>query len=55
MVAKTPEFEQAVADSKKLTSKPDSTELLELYGMSSIPRPHLPIDPLLPVLCLADF
>lgn len=42
MVAKSPEFEKAVADSKKLTSKPDSTELLELYGTSScLPRPHL--------------
>lgn len=42
MVAKSPEFEKAVADSKKLTSKPSSDELLELYGTStSTPPPPL--------------
>jgi acyl-CoA-binding protein len=29
------DFETAVADSKKLTSKPSDTELLQLYGASS--------------------
>ncbi|KAH6895575.1 putative fatty acid binding protein [Thelonectria olida] len=36
MVAKSPEFETAVVDSKKLTSKPDSTELLELYALFKV-------------------
>lgn len=28
----SPAFETAVVDSKKLTSKPDNDELLDLYG-----------------------
>ncbi|KAI5463427.1 acyl-CoA-binding protein [Mariannaea sp. PMI_226] len=36
MVALTPEFEKAVVDSKKLTSKPDNTELLELYALFKV-------------------
>lgn len=31
-VAQSPAFQTAVADSKKLTSKPDNADLLELYG-----------------------
>lgn len=29
------DFDKAVVDSKKLTSKPGNDELLQLYGMSS--------------------
>lgn len=31
------DFDKAVADSKKLTSKPNNDELLELYGTSISP------------------
>lgn len=37
-------FDTAVADSKKLTSKPSNEELLELYGTShAIKLTHHPI------------
>ncbi|KXJ85807.1 acyl-CoA-binding protein [Microdochium bolleyi] len=32
----SPEFQKAVADSKKLTSKPDNSDLLELYALFKI-------------------
>ncbi|KAK3997405.1 acyl CoA binding protein-domain-containing protein [Cladorrhinum sp. PSN332] len=32
----SPAFEQAVADSKKLTSKPSNDDLLELYGLFKV-------------------
>lgn len=35
------DFDKAVADSKKLTSKPSNDELLQLYGKSS--SPSLPL------------
>lgn len=34
---KSAAFERAVADSKKLTSKPSNDDLLELYGTSPLP------------------
>ncbi|KAF7547602.1 hypothetical protein G7046_g8953 [Stylonectria norvegica] len=41
--SQSPAFQKAVADSKKLTSKPSNEDLLELYGTSS------PFPPLLPL------
>lgn len=35
-------FEKAIADSKKLTSKPSNEELLELYGAILKAGPVLP-------------
>jgi diazepam-binding inhibitor (GABA receptor modulator, acyl-CoA-binding protein) len=37
-------FEKAVADSKKLTSKPSNEELLDLYGTPGQARPAAPND-----------
>lgn len=34
MVAQNEAFQKAVADSKKLTSKPNNDDLLEIYGTS---------------------
>ncbi|KAL2884819.1 acyl-CoA-binding protein [Ceratocystis lukuohia] len=32
----SPEFEKAIADSKKLTSKPSNEDMLELYGLYKV-------------------
>lgn len=37
-------FEKAIADSKKLTSKPSNEELLDLYGAPGPSRPAYPPD-----------
>ncbi|KAI0132464.1 putative fatty acid binding protein [Xylariales sp. AK1849] len=36
MVAQSEAFQKAVADSKKLTSKPSNDDLLELYGLYKV-------------------